>query len=213
MKTLCDVLEDAECSKIAVGHFNISDIVTLKAVAESARELNAPVLVGVSEGERDLIGVRQVALLVRGIRDDYDLPIFQNADHTHSLAKALEAAALIRPLWPQPNAASVVPPQPSPGPLFLRYFQPLAPPDPLPTVAAYRPSRLLQQRRALLIPVTTILAGQGDPRRGQLVFISSLDRFVSLRSSPLPQQPAGVPFAHPVLAFGTLPRTTSPLRA
>ena len=33
------------------------------------------------------------------------------------------------------------------------------------------------------------------------------------RSSPLPQQPAGVPLTHPVLVLGTLHRTTPPLRA
>jgi fructose/tagatose bisphosphate aldolase len=57
MKTLHDVLEEAERSNVALGHFNISDLVTLHAVAESARALNAPVLVGVSEGERDFMGV------------------------------------------------------------------------------------------------------------------------------------------------------------
>lgn len=92
MKTLREVLEEAERSRVAVGHFNISDLIMLKAVVESAQELNAPVLVGVSEGERDFMGVRQVAALVRSIRDEYGLPIFLNADHTHSLEKAVEAA-------------------------------------------------------------------------------------------------------------------------
>ena len=49
-------------------------------------------MVGVSEGEREFIGVRQAAALVKAIRDEYDYPIFLNADHTHSIAKA-EAAA------------------------------------------------------------------------------------------------------------------------
>jgi fructose-bisphosphate aldolase class II len=92
MKTLREVLEDAGRSKVAVGHFNISDLVTLKAVAESVRELGVPVLVGVSEGEREFMGVSQVAALVHSIREEYELPIFLNADHTHSLAKAVEAA-------------------------------------------------------------------------------------------------------------------------
>jgi fructose/tagatose bisphosphate aldolase len=46
MKTLREVLEEAERSRVAVGHFNISDLIMLKAVVESAQELNAPVLVG-----------------------------------------------------------------------------------------------------------------------------------------------------------------------
>ena len=93
MKTLREVLEETERSKVAVGHFNISDLVTLKAVAESARELSVPVLVGVSEGERMFMGVPQVVALVESIREENELPIFLNADHTHSLAKAVEAAA------------------------------------------------------------------------------------------------------------------------
>lgn len=92
MKTLREVLDDSERRRIGIGHFNVSDLVTLKAVTEAARSLNAPVLVGVSESEREFIGVRQIAALVRSIREEYDLPVFLNADHTHSLANAIEAA-------------------------------------------------------------------------------------------------------------------------
>jgi ketose-bisphosphate aldolase len=92
MKTLGEVLKDAERRRVAVGHFNISDLVLLKAVFDSARELNVPVLVGVSEGEREFMGVRQSVALVKSLRDEYDFPVFLNADHTHSLAKAEEAA-------------------------------------------------------------------------------------------------------------------------
>ncbi len=49
-------------------------------------------MLGVSEGEREFTGVRQAAALVKSIRDEYDYPIFLNADHTHSIANA-EAAA------------------------------------------------------------------------------------------------------------------------
>jgi fructose-bisphosphate aldolase, class II len=64
----------------------------LKAVFTSAQELKVSVLVGASEGERELMGVRQIATLVRSLREEFDFPIFLNADHTHSLAKAIEAA-------------------------------------------------------------------------------------------------------------------------
>jgi fructose-bisphosphate aldolase, class II len=92
MKTLFEVLKDAEHRRVALGHFNISDLVLLKAVFISARELNVPVLVGVSEGEREFIGVRQAVALVKSLRDEYDFPVFLNADHTHSLTRAEEAA-------------------------------------------------------------------------------------------------------------------------
>jgi fructose-bisphosphate aldolase class II len=66
--------------------------VAFNAIAATARELNLPVMVGVSEGERAFVGVRQAAALVRSVRQEYDQPIFINADHTHSIAKSEEAA-------------------------------------------------------------------------------------------------------------------------
>jgi fructose-bisphosphate aldolase class II len=92
MHSLREVLELSHKNGVAIGHFNIADLVVLKAVFASAQELNVPVLVGASEGEREFVGVRQLAALVRSLREQYGHPIFLNADHTHSLAKALEAA-------------------------------------------------------------------------------------------------------------------------
>jgi fructose-bisphosphate aldolase, class II len=89
---LRDVLRQAEQMHMGVGHFNVADLVLLKAVFAAARELNVPVLVGASEGERDFMGTRQLAALVQSLREEFDYPIFLNADHTHSLAKGLEAA-------------------------------------------------------------------------------------------------------------------------
>ena len=36
--------------------------------------------------------MRQAAALVKSLREEYDFPIFLNADHTHSLPSALQAA-------------------------------------------------------------------------------------------------------------------------
>jgi Fructose-bisphosphate aldolase class-II len=69
---------------VGLGHFDISDLVALKAVYLAAREVNVPVLVGVSEGERDFIGVHQIAALVRSIREQNGFPLYLSADHTHS---------------------------------------------------------------------------------------------------------------------------------
>jgi fructose-bisphosphate aldolase class II len=92
MHSLRDLLQDAQQTGKAIGHFNISDLVLLKAVFAAARELNVPVLVGLSEGEREFVGARQIAVFVRSLREEFDYPIFLNADHTHSRAKAVEAA-------------------------------------------------------------------------------------------------------------------------
>lgn len=89
MKTLREVLGDAQQQGVAIGHFNISELAGLKAVFESARGMGVPVIVGLSEGERAFMGVREAAAVVKALRDEY--PIFLNADHTRSLASA-EAA-------------------------------------------------------------------------------------------------------------------------
>jgi len=92
MNSLRDCLQQAQQSHRAIGHFNISDLVALKAVFAAAQELKVPVIVGLSEGEREFVGTRQIAAFVRSLRDEFEFPIFLNADHTHSLAKGLEAA-------------------------------------------------------------------------------------------------------------------------
>jgi fructose-bisphosphate aldolase, class II len=92
MRDIRNVLELAGKNRVALGHFNVADLVLLKAVFSSARELDVPVLVGASEGEREFMGVRQIAALVRSLREEFDFPVFLNADHTHTLKKAIEAA-------------------------------------------------------------------------------------------------------------------------
>jgi len=92
MRVLREVLEEAGKRRVAVGHFNFSELVVLKAAAEAASELGVPVVMGVSESERDFLGVREAVALVDTLRQATGLEIFLNADHTHSLAKAEEAA-------------------------------------------------------------------------------------------------------------------------
>jgi fructose-bisphosphate aldolase, class II len=92
MRGLRNALEQSQKNGVAIGHFNVADWVLLKAVLASGQELKVPVVIGASEGEREFFGVRQIAALVRSLREECDSPIFLNADHTHSLAKAVEAA-------------------------------------------------------------------------------------------------------------------------
>jgi len=90
--TLRDVLTRLETEGAALGHFNVADHVLLKAVIAAASETKLPVFVGASEGEREFLGARQLAALVKSLRQESEVPVFLNADHTHSLAKAMEAA-------------------------------------------------------------------------------------------------------------------------
>ncbi len=84
MKTLRECIKDAEARRVAVGHFNISNLEGLRAIFNSARALSLPIIIGVSEGEREYIGLRQTVALVRSFREEYDYPIYLNADHTYT---------------------------------------------------------------------------------------------------------------------------------
>ena len=92
MSTLRQVLQEAGNRRVAVGHFNFSELVVLKAAAEAASELGVPVVMGVSESEREFLGVREAAALVQTMREEQGRGIFLNADHTHSIDKAEQAA-------------------------------------------------------------------------------------------------------------------------
>ncbi len=92
METLREILTKARRDGVAVGHFNVSELAALKAIVAAARALKLPVMIGVSEGERGFTGVSQIAALVRCYREESPYPIFLNADHTHSLEKAEQAA-------------------------------------------------------------------------------------------------------------------------
>ncbi|MEK7607591.1 MAG: class II fructose-bisphosphate aldolase [Patescibacteria group bacterium] len=91
MKTLGEYVADAVERKVAIGHFNISNIEGFWAVVRAAQELNVPVIIGVSEGERSFIGLTQVKALVEAHVRETGQPVFLNADHTYSFDKVKEA--------------------------------------------------------------------------------------------------------------------------
>ncbi len=94
MKTLREYIKEAGENKVAVGHFNISNIEALHGIYNAAKKLNLPVIIGVSEGEEEFIGRSEVAVLVKTIREKDNYPIFLNADHHYtfqSVKSALDA--------------------------------------------------------------------------------------------------------------------------
>ncbi|MDQ2932772.1 MAG: class II fructose-bisphosphate aldolase [bacterium] len=91
MKTLREYIADAVQNKVAIGHFNVSTLDGIWAIADAAKELNLPVIVGVSEGERDYVGVHEAVAIVKSIREHRNQPIFLNADHTYSFERVKEA--------------------------------------------------------------------------------------------------------------------------
>jgi fructose-bisphosphate aldolase class II len=91
MKTLRELIAEASANKVAIGHFNFSTLEGLWAIFEAARELNVPIIAGVSEGERDFVGVHQAVALVKSLREEFNYPIFLNADHTYSFDRVKQA--------------------------------------------------------------------------------------------------------------------------
>lgn len=90
MRNLKEVLQDVNKSKVAVGHFNISDSTQFNAIIDAARELSVPVLIGVSEGEKKFIGIRNVVALVKAAQEE-GREVYLNLDHAHSVEDCKEA--------------------------------------------------------------------------------------------------------------------------
>lgn len=90
IKTLRQYITDADAQGVAIGHFNISNLEALHGIASAARKLNVPVIIGLSEGEAGFVGKHEAVALVKTIREQYDQPIFLNADHQYSFEQVKE---------------------------------------------------------------------------------------------------------------------------
>lgn len=90
MKTLRETVAEFRSKGAALGHFNISDSNQLKAVADAAKESNLPVIVGLSEGEREFFPLEAARLLIT-MYNHRGAEIYLNADHTYSIEKAQRA--------------------------------------------------------------------------------------------------------------------------
>lgn len=78
----------------AVGAFNIDNQETLIAIARAAQKLNAPVLIEVSQGEVDALGLENVRDLVDNYKQEYGIEVYLNLDHSptvDSCKKAIDA--------------------------------------------------------------------------------------------------------------------------
>ncbi len=89
--TLKEHIAAAREKRVAIGHFNVSTLDGIWAVADAAKALDVPVIIGVSEGERDYTGVHATAAIIQAIRKERNQPIFLNADHTYSFDRVKEA--------------------------------------------------------------------------------------------------------------------------
>lgn len=81
-------MQDARQNHWAFGAFNLDDEATLKAVCQAAGKKQAPVLVEVSQGEVDDIGLDNVRDLVDNFKYTYNVEIYINLDHSPSVDSA-----------------------------------------------------------------------------------------------------------------------------
>ncbi len=81
-------MQNARDEHWAFGAFNLDDQPTLIAVARAAQKMNAPVLVEVSQGEVNDIGLENVRDLVDNIKRTYGVEMYVNLDHSPSVAAA-----------------------------------------------------------------------------------------------------------------------------
>lgn len=87
MKTLREYVKEAGEKSVAIGHFNISNLEGFHGVYRSAKKLNVPVIIGLSEGEEDFIGRNEAIGMIKEIRAKENFPIFLNADHHYSFER------------------------------------------------------------------------------------------------------------------------------
>lgn len=81
-------MQRARDGHYALGAFNIDNQETLVAIVRAAKELNAPLMVEVSQGEVDALGLENVRDLVDNYKAEYGIEIYLNLDHSPSVEAA-----------------------------------------------------------------------------------------------------------------------------
>lgn len=78
----------ARAEGFAVGAFNIDNQETLIAVCKAAQKLKSPVLVEVSQGEVEALGLANIRDMVDNYKQEYGVEMYVNLDHSPSVAAA-----------------------------------------------------------------------------------------------------------------------------
>ncbi len=85
-----DAMSRARAEHFALGAFNIDNQETLIAIMRAAKAKNAPLLVEVSQGEVDALGLENVRDLVDNYKEEYGVEAYLNLDHCPTIAGALQ---------------------------------------------------------------------------------------------------------------------------
>lgn len=81
-------MQRARDGHYALGAFNIDNQETLIAVAKAAQKLNAPLMVEVSQGEVDALGLENVRDMVDNYKQEFCVEMYINLDHSPSVEAA-----------------------------------------------------------------------------------------------------------------------------
>lgn len=84
-------MANARKEQFAVGAFNIDNQETLIAVAKAAHKLQAPVMVEVSAGEVEAMGIYNIRDMVDNYKQEYDIEMYINLDHSPTVEACKEA--------------------------------------------------------------------------------------------------------------------------
>lgn len=82
------LMQRSRQQKFAVGAFNIDNQETLIAVCRAAQAKKSPVLIEVSQGEVDAIGLDNIRDLVDNYKEEYGIEAYINLDHSPSVENA-----------------------------------------------------------------------------------------------------------------------------
>ncbi len=85
-----EAMERAKAEKFAIGAFNIDNQETLVAIARAAQNKNSPVMVEVSQSEVDAIGVHNVRDMVDNYKQEFDIEMYINLDHSPTIEAAIQ---------------------------------------------------------------------------------------------------------------------------
>jgi fructose-bisphosphate aldolase class II len=85
-----ELMERSRKQHFAVGAFNLDNQETLIAVCRAAKKKNAPVLVEVSKGEVDAMGLENVRDMVDNYKAEYGIEVYINLDHSPSVEDACD---------------------------------------------------------------------------------------------------------------------------
>lgn len=79
----------ARAEGFALGAFNLDNQETLRAVVQAAAKKKAPVLVEISQGEVDALGLENVRDMVDNYKREFGVEIYVNLDHSPSVAASI----------------------------------------------------------------------------------------------------------------------------